>query len=150
MATSKPRITVTLEPRLYEVVHRLAKASSQTMSGVIGDFLQVAEGPMERAVAILERAGQAQNEAKSAVQRSLSKAERSIVPVLLEGLAQQELALAEAGLDHEDLASALRAESGMRSKERAARRSSPPVPVTRGVGDPKKAKKAAKGRPGRA
>lgn len=152
MATSKPRITVTLEPRTYEIVSRLARANGQSMSRVITDFLHVAEGQMERAVAILEAAAGASDQAKEGVRRTLQRAESALVPALLEALEQQQLDLAdiaeESGLTPGELL-----EEKVRSQAAAGRRGapvkgagrkSPPVPVTRGVGTPRKAKKAAK------
>lgn len=144
MSTEKPRITVTLEPRLYEVVRRLAKANGQTMSRVIVDFLGVAEGPMRRAVTILERAAHAPGEARDRVRGSLHRAERSVVPVLLEGLRQTELELDREGLDWYDLAESGAGREGGGS---LATRPAPPVAVTRGVGTPlSKQKPAKKGR----
>lgn len=148
MATSKPRITVTLEPRTYEIVSRLAKANGQSMSRVITDFLLVAEGQMERAVVILEAAAGASDQAREGVRRTLQRAESALVPALLQALEQQQLDLSAAAEDSGLSESELLEESvrsrlagGRRGAPAAGgRRASPPVPVTRGVGTPKQAK----------
>jgi len=148
MATSKPRITVTLEPRTYDVVSRLARANGQSMSKVITDFLLVAEGQMQRAVVILEAAAGASDQARQGVRRTLERAESALVPALLQAIEQQQLELDElsheSGLDpaeiREHLADARLADSGRGRVAGANRAPSPPVPVTRGVGTPKRAK----------
>lgn len=158
MATSKPRITITLEPRTYEVVHRLAKLNRQSMSRVITDFLAVADGQMRRAVVILEAAAGASDQAREGVRQTLARAESALVPALLQALDQQMLELDEAsdesGLERVELLrkAAERPPAGRRGApdEDGRGRQSPPVPVTRGVGSPKKATKPAKKGVGRA
>jgi len=143
MPTTRPRISVTMTPELYRVVERLAKASGQTMSRIVGDFLAVAEGPMSRAVRVLERAAEAEYQAKNEVRASLGNAERLMLPAILEGLKQLELELTAAGIGADELA-----EASVRGRSVAtdgrARRGLPPVPVTRGVGTPKTAGKPQK------
>lgn len=145
MATSKPRITLTLEPRTYEIVQRLAKANGQSMSRVITDFLHVAEGQMERAVALLEAAAGASDKAREGVRRTLQRAESALVPALLQALDQQQLDLQTAS-DESGFSTLELREELVRSRTAAGRRGapvkgggrkSPPVPVTRGVGGPK-------------
>lgn len=150
MATNKPRITITLDRDAYKVVNRLAAATHKSMSAVVTDFLGLAMPQMERAVRILEAAAQAPEKARDDVRRSLGRAEAAFIPALLESLKQTELELGELGLDWTDLADSPAARRGgaPEATRRGAKRGSPPVPVTRGVGAPKTgrtAKKKAKG-----
>lgn len=151
MATSKPRITITLDPQAYEVVSRLAAANRKSMSSVVTDFLDLARPQMERMVTILESARSAPDQARASIRKSLDRAESVLLPVLLEAIEQQDLFLVEElGLDPSDLAGMQPAPAGgVGGAKRSARRSpevSTPRPVTRGVGSPKQAKKtAAKG-----
>ena len=154
MATSKPRITITLEPSVYDVVNRLAAASGKSMSAVVAEFLDLAHPQMSRAVRILEAAAKAPDQARADVLTALNKAEAALLPALVKGLRQAELDLeAEHGLTLEELADMK--EGGGRGRGAVATRrrpapASPPVPVTRGVGTPSKAKKAQKKGSGRA
>lgn len=156
MATTKPRITITMDPRVYEVVNRLASANGRSMSAVVTDFLDLVQPQMERMVVLLEAARRAPEEAAAGIKTSLAKAERALRPALLESLRQTELQLDAAGLDWQDIepGTARRRAAGTpgggavrRPGQAVARKRSPPVPVTRGVGTPKKpARKAQKGR----
>lgn len=149
MATSKPRITVSLEPDVYEVVSRLANANRKSMSSVVTDFLDLAQPQMRRMVVILEAARAAPDQAKASIRKSLDRAESVLLPVLLEAIEQQDLFLAsEAGLSPADVDDWYQPASAARRAAQPHGRAgsvagSPPVPVTRGVGSPKKAKKAA-------
>lgn len=151
MATSKPRITISLEPQAYEVISRLAAANRKPMSSVVTDFLDLARPQMERMVAILEAARSAPDQARASIRKSLDRAESVLLPVLLEAIEQQDLFLAaEAGLDPSDVAWYQPGQAGAeRGEKRGARRPAEaltPRPVTRGVGTPQKAKsKANKG-----
>ena len=153
MATSKPRITITLEPGVYDVVNRLAAASDKSMSAVVAEFLDLAHPQMSRAVRILEAAAKAPDQARADVLTALNKAEAALMPALVKGLRQAELDLEEVhGLSLEDLAE-LKEEAGAggaRARRRRPAPASPPVPVTRGVGTPSKGKKANKRGAGRA
>ena len=153
MATSKPRITITLEHGVYDVVNRLAAASGKSMSSVVTEFLDLAHPQMERAVRILEAAAKAPDEAKADVLSALKRAEAALLPALVKGLRQAELDLEEEhGLTLEELADMKEAAGvgGARARRRRPAPASPPVPVTRGVGTPSKAKKAQKKGSGRA
>lgn len=62
MATTKPRLTVTLEPSTYDAIARLAAAAGTSKAEVISDLMQQSEEPLRRVAAILEAAKNARTE----------------------------------------------------------------------------------------
>jgi hypothetical protein len=141
MSTSKPRITITLEPRVYDIVSRLSKAGGESMSQIVTGFLEVAVPPMERMVVLMEQANAAPEEAKAGLASSLARAEARILPSLLNAIDQSDMFVAEEAkklLGGEQRRPA-------RSVGRAAQKPlTTPVPVTRGSGPSKAAKRGGK------
>lgn len=145
MATNKARITISLDDHAYEVIQRLARANKRPMSAVITEFLQLVQPQMERVVSILEAAAKAPTEAHQAIKASLDRAESALLPTIRHALLQRDMLLDLEGVDvHEyELDQVERAAPKLRAKRgpgRVAAGGQPPVPVTRGVGTPKRAK----------
>ena len=124
MSTTKPRITVTLEPRHHEVLSRLSAASGDSMSQIVSGFVGLAIPSLERVVVALERARAAPEEVRSGLLAALEKADREMMPLLEATSGQADMFLA----DFE------RAAEGPGKRKRAAEGESTPVPVTRGSG----------------
>jgi hypothetical protein len=139
MSTSKPRITITLEPHAYEVLKRLSAASDRPMSSAVTDFLAVALPAMERIVVVLEAAKRMPDQAREEMRESLGKAEAKLVPALLDLIDQADMFLERAGDDAES-------SGGRGAAERTAALGgvSTPVPVTRGSGTAKASKSKVK------
>ena len=138
MATEKPRITITLEPRVYEVVRRLSAASGDSMSRVVTQFLDVAVPPMERMVVVLEQAKAMPKETADAVRASILRAEAKLLPSVMANFVEQnDMFLAEFA---KPTAPAALAPEG---RARPARVALTPVAVTRGSGPRKVAKGGA-------
>lgn len=95
MPTAKPRITVTLEPHAYEVLSRLSAASDQSMASIVSEIFGTALPSLERVVVILERAASASKEVRDGVAASVERAERDLMPMLLEALGQGDMFLAD-------------------------------------------------------
>jgi len=129
MPTAKPRITITLEPRAYEVLRRLSAAGGQSMSAVVTEFLDLAIPPMERMVVVLEQAKGMQETTKAQMRVSLAKAEAKLLPAVMEVVGQSDMFLDAA------LKAAKRAETGRteEGRDRAVLKGSTPVPVNTGV-----------------
>ena len=143
MATSKPRITITLEPRVYEVVARLSRANGESMSSIVTGFLEVAVPPMERMVVLMEQALAAPEEARAGLAASLAEAEKRILPDLVHAIGQADMFVVEATKDVKRAAPRSGAE-----RPRGAPGALPtPVAVTRGSG-PRKGAPAGKAKRG--
>ena len=74
MPTTNPRVQVTLSPTLDALVRRLAMHQRLSKSQVLRELLEVAEPALQRAVALMEAASSAQEQAKAHLARSLGKA----------------------------------------------------------------------------
>jgi hypothetical protein len=140
MSTSKPRITITLEPRVHEVLRRLSVANGQSMSSIVTEFLDVAVPPMERMVVVLEKANAMPDHLKGKLRDSFHKAEAKILPAAAAAVEQHDMflnvaleAIQQAESDAVDRAPEAR-------PKRGRGQGSTPVPVTRGLGSTKTGK----------
>lgn len=95
MPTTKPRLTITLEPHAHEVLSRLAAANHQPMASIVTELLEAAIPSMERVVAIVERASTASQEVRDGVVAAVERAERELMPALVAAVGQSDLFLAE-------------------------------------------------------
>lgn len=133
--TKKPRITVTLEPLHHEVLSRLARASGESMSQIVAQFVEMAIPSLERVVVVLERASTATEEVRTGLRSAFERADDHVMPQLLEAVKQGEMFLAEA----ERLAAPrpdMPAQRAGRARVplKVSGKGSTPVPVTRGSG----------------
>ena len=132
MSTTKPRITISLEPHTYEVLRRLSEANGRPMSAAVTDFLELGVPSMERLVLLLERARQVPEEQREGVRKALESAEAAMAPSVAAALAQGDLFFAASE-------AAMSAAGGASREPRSGERVAPeveltPVPVTRGSG----------------
>ena len=56
MATAKPRITVTLDPDVYETIKGLSEAQGCTMSGLVSEFLAMVNPVQQRVLRAVKKA----------------------------------------------------------------------------------------------
>lgn len=82
MATTKPRITITLTDRQYQLVKTLSESSGQSMSGFITEYLEIAEPMLEQMCVAYQRMKQADDARKEDLKRNLDAAERSLRPLV--------------------------------------------------------------------
>ena len=147
MATTKPRITITLQPHSYDVVRRLAAAGGETMSKIVGDMLDVAIPSLERVVVVLEQAAGMSQEARAGMRASFERAEADIVPGLANLMLQRDAfiddmvgALQPNGdaekrpMGADEGAPEATARTAPAAAKSAEKQGSTPVPVTRGSG----------------
>lgn len=141
MSTSKPRITVTLEPHAYEVLSRLSAVGGDSMSALVAQFVNVSLPSLERLVVVLERAASAPEEARAGLAAAVERAERTLLPALMKAQDMGDLFLSDV-----DYASTRGAQPAPAQRARAAAPAPAPVPkdprlVTRGSGGPQKGRK---------
>lgn len=143
MATTNPRITVTLAPEVHAVLRRVAQLAGNSQSAIVGDLLLSSLPVFDRMVKALEAAESLKQEgmkAPQAIKDSLERAQARLE-------AQLDLSLGDMDQGLRPLLQAAekvsrRAAGGRASRSEAGaavgrKGRSTPVPVTRGSGTPK-------------
>ena len=82
MATTRPRITVTLTHRQHEILSTISQASGQSMSAYIVDLLESCEPVLERMAATMQRLKALNDTRKASVAAALDEAPAAIEPVM--------------------------------------------------------------------
>ena len=75
MATTKPRITVTLKPSTHAVLREMSRLTKNSQSQIIGELLEQAEPIFERMVQVIQAAKNAQADVKAKVLEGLEGAQ---------------------------------------------------------------------------
>ena len=91
MATTKPRITVTLNERTYNVLKVIGDLGSSTMSGFISEMLDSALPTLERMAVTFQKIKQAQEGERARFLESIDDAQAVLEPVVMETLGQFDL-----------------------------------------------------------
>ena len=131
MATTKPRITVTLDQRTYNVLKSISDCGGQTMSGFVSDLLDAAMPTLERMAVTF----QAIKEQRGQFLASVDRAQVAVEPVVMAAVGQYDLFVGAVGAI-EDAAAEM-------PIGRTAAAVSNPRPVTRGSTPLKRKKSAA-------
>ena len=92
MSTSKPRVSVTLDPETYEVLHGLAQLNGESLSAVIGGLLDAVAPTVLRVVEAGRRFETLSQGMQEQVRSTFNAAEAEIAPALLD-LQEQAFAL---------------------------------------------------------
>lgn len=86
MATSKPRVTVTLEPDVYSTMKELAELQGRSLSSLIGELVNMVHPVQLRVLSAVKAAVTTQQEARADLLHQLEsaqeEAESKIVPLL--------------------------------------------------------------------
>lgn len=137
MPTTKPRITLTIEPALYETITRLAQLQHRPRSAIVGELLAAIHPPLQRTVALLDAASKAPAEVRGGLRHAVEDMERQMVGASGFGMAGMDWLTDEMNSRRESF----EASDGGRgeaaeSQAQAARAASPTIPnphvVTRG------------------
>lgn len=91
MATTKPRITVTLTQRQYDVMRVISECGGQPMSSFIGELLEQSLPVLERMAETFRKIKAAQDEQKKRIVEELDQAQAEVEPVLEQVLDQFDL-----------------------------------------------------------
>lgn len=94
MATSKPRITVTLTQRQHDVLRSISDNSNQPMSTFISEMLEAALPTLERMAVTFQRVKEAQAAERAKFLDSMDRAQAAIEPVVMTAVGQFDLFLA--------------------------------------------------------
>ena len=140
MPTSKPRIAITLEPRVYETIERLAQLQRKSRGSVVAELVTSIHEPLMRTVALLDAAQQAPEDVKAGLRGVIEGVESQLVGTVGGTLAQMDWLIGRARKGP-----ARPAPGAERSEaQKPPKRHPTPVPVTRGSG-----RKKRRGRPTR-
>lgn len=88
MPTQKPRVTVTLNPYVYETISRMAELTGQSRGAIIADMIEHAHAPLMRTVALLEAASEAPLQARQGLHDLVAKLEASVQATAAANLTQ--------------------------------------------------------------
>lgn len=82
MATTKPRITVTLDQDVYDTIKGLSEAQGCTMSGLVSEFLTMVNPVQQRVLRAVKKAQALNVESKADVVASLEAGEAQLTQML--------------------------------------------------------------------
>lgn len=128
MATTKPRITVTLSQRQHDVLRVISECGGSSMSAFISEILEQSLPVLERMAESFRKIKAAQDEQKKRIIADLDQAQAEVEPVLEQVLGQFDLFMTKI----ENAAGATATDERERAGAGAA--AAPSTPVTnRGV-----------------
>ena len=93
MATTKPRITVTLTCRQHEVLRTISECGGSPMSTVISELLEVSLPTLERMASTFQQLRKARDIERSKVVEALADAQSALEPLALAAAGQFDLFL---------------------------------------------------------
>lgn len=103
MATTKPRITITLTQRQHQVISAISDASGQSMSSILGEIVEVTMPTFERMAATLQKIKSARQLEQSRLADAMQSAQAALEPIAMAAVGQFDLFLANvegaAGVD---------------------------------------------------
>ena len=91
MATQKPRITVTLEPHVYEVLTRMAQLQGGSRAGIISDLLVSVAPVFERTCYVLQMANSATTGLNDDIRASMERSEAKIQVMMDDAMGQLDI-----------------------------------------------------------
>jgi hypothetical protein len=130
MATTKPRITVTLTKRQHEVFTSISASSGQSMSSLIGEIMPT----FERMATTFQKLRATQDNERAKVAQVLEEAQNALEPIALAAVGQFDLFMGK-----------VESAAGAGGPERSEDRTAPaarPAPTTNRGATPKRAKTA--------
>ena len=95
MATTKPRITVTLTKRQHEVFTSISASSGQSMSGLIGEIIELSMPTFERMATTFQKLRATQDRERAKVAQVLDEAQNALEPIALAAVGQFDLFMAK-------------------------------------------------------
>ena len=108
MSTTKPRITITLEPRLHELLQRMAAHQEQSMSSIVVELVESVAPVLERVCLAVEAARKAQAGVRENLKRVAEDSEKALLPHLEAAMGQLDTLIqaGELGAVEKDVATA--------------------------------------------
>lgn len=91
MATTRPRITITLTERQHELLRSMSKSSGQSMSAFVVEFLEMALPTLERMAVAMQAVSQAKEAQIGRIRDQLDEAQAVFEPLAALAVAQSDL-----------------------------------------------------------
>jgi hypothetical protein len=103
MPTAKPRVQVTLEPEVHDVIERFARLQNRTRGAVIAELLNEIAPAIGRTISLLEAAQEAPNQVKAGLRAVAEGLQEEMVNATGEANRQFQLLMQkiETGVDSE-------------------------------------------------
>lgn len=95
MATNKPRITITLEPEVYDLFKRLSEAQGRPMGRIISELLTEVSPPLRRTLSLLMAAKEAPKKVLLDMVANFEAAEQDVKGMFGESMGQLDTLLAD-------------------------------------------------------
>lgn len=93
MATTKPRITVTLTPRQHEVLKVISDCGGQSMSSLLGELIEVSLPTFERMANTFQKLKEARTMERARMVEALDDAQAALEPIASAAVDQFDLFL---------------------------------------------------------
>jgi hypothetical protein len=97
MPTTKPRITVTLEPRQYELLKQISSAGGDSMSKLVSELLGTVEPTLERMALMLQRLRKVKRDEQEEVRRVLGDVHNGLESLMEATISQVDMFVDRAG-----------------------------------------------------
>lgn len=91
MATTKPRITITLTERQHEILRSLSGSSGQSMSSYVVEFLDMALPTLERMAVAMQAISQSKEAQIGRIRKQLDEAQAVFEPLAALAVSQSDL-----------------------------------------------------------
>lgn len=95
MATTKPRITVTLTERQHEVLRTISDCGGQPMSRFISELLELSLPSLERMAATFQKIKRVHDSQRNSIIEAIDDAQTALEPIALDAIGQLDLFLAK-------------------------------------------------------
>lgn len=127
MATTKPRITITLSDKTHRLLRAISDCSNQPMSTFVNEMLESAAPTLERMAATFQRIKQAQDGQRKQFLADIDQAQAAIEPVVMETLGQFDLFLGKIEQAADRSVTGMDGAAGRRGSGLSAAAASPPT-----------------------
>lgn len=91
MSTTKPRITVTLEPRQHELLKQISSAGGDSMSKLVSELLVTVEPTLERMALMLQRLRKVKRDEHEEVRRVLGEVHNGLESLMEATISQVDM-----------------------------------------------------------
>lgn len=93
MATTRPRVTVTLTERQHEVLRAIGQMGGQSMSQMIGELVELSLPTLERMAATFQALHRAKQEERAKMLAAFDEAQSAIEPAVMQMAGQFDMFL---------------------------------------------------------